>query len=57
MSQKEIEERWAEYVKELYAEPKRSNQNHESVQGSSILRSEVKAALREMNKGKALGED
>ena len=45
MSQKEIEERWAEYVSELYAEPKRSNQNHESVHGSSILRSEVEAAL------------
>ena len=57
MSQKEIEERWAEYVSELYAEPKRSNQNHESVQGSSILRSEVEAALREMKKGKAMGED
>ena len=57
MSQKDIEERWAEYVRELYAEPKRGNQNHETVQVSSIIRSEVVAALRKMKKGNAMAED
>ena len=60
METKDILNRWADYVRELYADPNRKEQAtfvSGQDQGMPILEDEVESAVKEMKKGKAVGDD
>ena len=52
-----IEERWTEYIKDLYDDENRKDVMIESTEGPLILESEVKYAMKNMKNRKAPGRD
>ena len=58
MEKDKILERWAEYTKELYDDDRRDiNVVKNNFAGPPIMKDEVRAAIRKMKKGKAMGPD
>ncbi|XP_071451359.1 uncharacterized protein [Hetaerina americana] len=65
MEDREIANRWKQYIEELYRDPipleeafkDEQNQVEEDNRGPGILRSEFERALKDLKNGKAPGED
>ncbi|XP_071440911.1 uncharacterized protein [Hetaerina americana] len=65
MEDREIGNRWKQYIEELYRDPipleeafkDEQNQVEEDNRGPGILRSEFERALKDLKNGKAPGED
>ena len=58
MEMDEVKERWNEYIQELFRDQRPETLNlSTNDDGPTILKSEVKCAMRSMKKGKAVGED
>ena len=55
----EIKERWKEYVEDLYKDDQRGDleETRTDENGEYILHSEIRQAMKNMKKGKAVGED
>ena len=55
--QKDVADRWVEYIAELYDDERQPLSDNNALTGKAILKSEVKAAIRAMKRGKATGPD
>ena len=55
--QEEIDKRWVEYIKELYADDQEPMPHFEITSGQSIPKEEVEKAIQSMKKAKAPGSD
>ena len=55
--QKDIADRWAEYIAELYDNEKQPFTKNDALTGNEILKAEVETAIKTMRKGKATGQD
>ena len=54
---KDIADRWAEYIVELYDDERQPLSQNDALAGHEILKAEVEAAVKIMKKGKATGQD
>ncbi|GFO09942.1 RNA-directed DNA polymerase from mobile element jockey-like [Plakobranchus ocellatus] len=58
MEKKEILNRWSEYAEDLFKDDRcKKPKIKKKIEGSSILKEEVEAAIKEMKNGKATGPD
>ena len=55
--QKDIADRWAEYIAELYDDEKQPLSQNDALTGNEILKADVEAAVKIIRKGKATGQD